>query len=163
MRFNKAKCRLLHFSHNDPMQRYRLGTEWLESGPVEKDLGLLVHSWLDMSQCVPRKANGILDCVWSFVGGVFDREKRGSVYEDILEMSPTVRLNSLWSVILPQDLLFKAQDAFQLCHLAWSTLSLTGFCDSPRGTPYGSFPILICPYDMAGAISEESMLPFIFW
>jgi len=50
VRFNKAKCHILLLGHNNPMQCYRLGEEWLESCLAEKDLGVLVNSWLNMSR-----------------------------------------------------------------------------------------------------------------
>ena len=64
MSFTKTKHGILHFDHN-PMQFHRLGSERLESYKEEKDLGVLVNSWLNMSHQyaqVGKKTNSILVC-----------------------------------------------------------------------------------------------------
>ena len=62
---NRPECQVLRLGHNNPRQCYRLGEEWLESCLVEKDLGVLVNSQLNMSWQVAMKANSILVVVSS--------------------------------------------------------------------------------------------------
>lgn len=51
----------MHFSLNKPRHGYKLGAELLEICMEEKDLEMLVNTWLKMSQCaqVAKKASNL--------------------------------------------------------------------------------------------------------
>ncbi|KAJ7411470.1 rna-directed dna polymerase from mobile element jockey-like [Pitangus sulphuratus] len=61
---SKNKCWVLLFGHNNPMEHYGLGAEWLESSQAERNTGVLTDRKMSQ-QCaqVAKKANDILFCI----------------------------------------------------------------------------------------------------
>ncbi|KAK4830628.1 hypothetical protein QYF61_012453 [Mycteria americana] len=66
MKFSKEKCEVLHLGRNNAMHQQMLGATQPENSFVEKDLGVMVDTRLNMSQectLAAKKASGIPGCV----------------------------------------------------------------------------------------------------
>jgi len=65
-KFNKAKYKVPHLGWGNPKHKYRLGREWIDSSPEEKDLGVVVDKKLKVTQqsvLTDQKTNCILGCI----------------------------------------------------------------------------------------------------
>ena len=71
MRFNKAKCKVLHMGRGSPRYQNRLGGGGTGSSPTEKDLGVLGGEELGTTRrcaLIAQKANRALGCIPSSAG-----------------------------------------------------------------------------------------------
>ncbi|GAB0206501.1 hypothetical protein GRJ2_003115700 [Grus japonensis] len=106
MKFNKAKCKVLHMGQGNPKHHYRLGREWIERGPEEKDLGVLIDEKLSMSpQCAlaAQKTNRVLGCIKR---GVTSRSREVilPLYSALVRPPPGVLHPALWGPQYRRDM-----------------------------------------------------------
>ncbi|KAJ7413333.1 hypothetical protein WISP_91369 [Willisornis vidua] len=106
MMLNKAKCKILHVSQDNPKQKYRLGREWVESSPA-KNLGMLAVEKLDMTQqpaLAAQKANQILGCLKRSMASSFIPDAYAHGYSKLQHCNSEVRI---WSHVILRVLAFQ--------------------------------------------------------
>ncbi|PKU48212.1 rna-directed dna polymerase from mobile element jockey- hypothetical protein [Limosa lapponica baueri] len=102
MKFNKAKWKVLHLGRCNPRHKYRLGGEWLENSPEEKDLGVLVDEKLNMSWqfvLASQRVNHILGCI---------KTNEASRWREVILPLCSALVRPPWGVLCPA-LEFSAQ------------------------------------------------------
>jgi len=100
VKFNLAKCKVLHMGRGTPKHKHSLGREWIESIREENDLGLLADEKLNMTwQCGlgAQSANHVPGCINRSVASR-SREVILSLYSALVRphLESCVQLWSSW-------------------------------------------------------------------
>jgi len=97
MKFSKDKCKVLHLGKHNPGVQHRLGSTWLGSSSVERDLGVRMDSKLSVSeQCAAaeKKASRMWGCINK---GITSRDKEVTIPLRTCQVTPAI----LCSVLVP--------------------------------------------------------------
>jgi len=101
MTFNEAKCRILHFGRNHPIQLYTLLSDWLHNREDKMDLQVMPDACLNMSQqCAweAKRASATVACMRnSVVIRRGDRLHQGRFRLDVSKYFCSERVVSHWN------------------------------------------------------------------
>ncbi|KAK4823835.1 hypothetical protein QYF61_007084 [Mycteria americana] len=104
MKFNKDKSEVLHLRKHNPGVQHKLGSTWLGSSSLERDLGVLVDNKLNMSeQCaaMAKKAKRMLGCINK---GISSRDKEVIIpFYPVLVRPHLEHCVQFWSLLCKKD------------------------------------------------------------
>ncbi|PKU45559.1 rna-directed dna polymerase from mobile element jockey- hypothetical protein [Limosa lapponica baueri] len=98
MKFNKDKCKVLGLVKYNAGMQHRLGSTWLGSSSIERDLWVLVDNKLNISeQCAAaaKKANRMLGCINKGITAFFEAKK--SLFHSTQRWSGHTTWNTMFS------------------------------------------------------------------
>ncbi|KAK4825715.1 LOW QUALITY PROTEIN: hypothetical protein QYF61_002133 [Mycteria americana] len=102
MKFNKDKCKVLHLEKQNPELQHRLGSIWLGSSSVERDLAVLVDNKLNVSEHVLLRQRKPTGC-WAASTRASAAEIKKSLSHSTQRLSHVEYCVQFWSPLCKKD------------------------------------------------------------